>query len=118
MQAKITIPYQVARPDSAKNSRIKSGRGVGWWQYSITGIPRATTMSELITRRSFATWATGIGMGTAAGLHAADEPPKADPKPPTPVEAPFERDYPPPTFKPSWKKPQINRLLVQDFVIY
>ena len=28
------------------------------------------------------------------------------------------RDYPAPEFKPSWKKPQINRLLVQDFVIY
>jgi hypothetical protein len=35
-----------------------------------------------------------------------------------PTEAPFTRDYSPPTFKPSWKKPQINRLLVQDFVIY
>jgi hypothetical protein len=34
------------------------------------------------------------------------------------VEAPFERDYPVPGFKPGWKKPQINRLLVQDFVIY
>src|SRR5205807_3056783 len=36
----------------------------------------------------------------------------------SPIEAPFERDYPPPTFKPGWKKPQINRLLVQDFVIF
>ncbi len=35
-----------------------------------------------------------------------------------PVEAPFERDYEAPSFKPSWKKPQINRLLAQDFVIY
>jgi hypothetical protein len=30
----------------------------------------------------------------------------------------LERDYPPPAFKPSWKKSQLNRLLVQDFVIY
>ena len=37
---------------------------------------------------------------------------------PKPTEAPFERDYPAPTFKPSWKKPQINRQLVQDFVIF
>jgi len=37
---------------------------------------------------------------------------------PGPVEAPFERDYPAPDFKPSWKRPQINRQLVQDFVIY
>lgn len=72
-------------------------------------------MSELISRRSFAAGVAGIGMGSAAGLRAADDPPKAAP---TPTEAPFERDYPPPAFKPAWKKPQINRLLVQDFVIY
>jgi hypothetical protein len=35
-----------------------------------------------------------------------------------PVEAPFERDYAAPGFKPSWKKPQVNRALVQDYVIY
>ncbi len=35
-----------------------------------------------------------------------------------PVEAQFERDYPAPKFKPSWKNEQVNRLLVQDFVIY
>ncbi len=35
-----------------------------------------------------------------------------------PVEASFDRDYPAPGFKPSWKKPQINRQFVQDFVIY
>lgn len=28
------------------------------------------------------------------------------------------RDYPEPDFKPSWKKPQLNRTMVQDFVIY
>ncbi len=38
--------------------------------------------------------------------------------PPHPIEASFDRDYPAPGFKPSWKKPQINRLFVQDFVIY
>ncbi len=35
-----------------------------------------------------------------------------------PMEAPFERDYDAPSFKPSWKKPQINRQMAQDFVIY
>ena len=39
-------------------------------------------------------------------------------KPRTPVEAPFERDYPAPEFKPAWKKPQLNREMLQDFVIY
>jgi len=34
-----------------------------------------------------------------------------------PVEAPFERDYPVPEFTPSWKRPLINRLMAQDFVI-
>lgn len=35
-----------------------------------------------------------------------------------PQEADFERDYPAPGFKPSWKKPQINRTMAADFVIY
>jgi hypothetical protein len=35
-----------------------------------------------------------------------------------PQEAAFERDYPEPGFKPSWKSPVTNRTLVQDFVIY
>lgn len=35
-----------------------------------------------------------------------------------PEEAAFERDYPAPAFKPSWKSAQTNRTLVQDFVIY
>lgn len=68
-------------------------------------------MSDPITRRTFAAAAAGL----AAGAAAADE----TPKPPAgPTETPFARDYAAPGFKPSWKKPQINRLLVQDFVIY
>ena len=35
-----------------------------------------------------------------------------------PVESPFARDYEAPGFKPGWKKPQVNRQFVQDFVIY
>jgi hypothetical protein len=45
-----------------------------------------------------------------SGVSAMDDP--------QPSEAPFQRDYTAPGFKPSWKKPQINRLLAQDFVIY
>src|SRR5438876_1461539 len=70
-------------------------------------------MSDPISRRSFAALSAGAVMGTAANLIAGDET-----KPNSPTEAPFERDYSPPGFKPSWKKPQINRLRVQDFVIY
>src|SRR5262249_36577577 len=76
-------------------------------------------MSELMSRRSFTTLTTGVVLGSAAVLQAADDKPKADPPKTTgPIEAPFERDYTAPSFKPSWKKPQINRLLVQDFVIF
>jgi hypothetical protein len=75
-------------------------------------------MSDLISRRSFATLTAGLVLGAAADA-AADDKPKADPPPaPGPTEAAFERDYPPPGFKPAWKKQQINRLLVQDFVVY
>jgi len=59
-----------------------------------------------------------LGTGTTVEA-AADDPPKTDPpKPAGPMEASFERDYTAPAFKPSWKKQQINRLLVQDFVIF
>jgi len=77
-------------------------------------------MSELMSRRSFATLATGVVIGSAADLKAADDKAKADAAKPAagPTEALFERDYTAPSFKPSWKKPQINRLLVQDFVIF
>src|SRR5207245_272875 len=30
----------------------------------------------------------------------------------------FERDYPAPKFQPKFAKPQLNKILVQDFVIY
>jgi hypothetical protein len=74
-------------------------------------------MPDKISRRIFTTMGTGLVLGSASRLASADDkPPPAEP--PRAVEAPFERDYPAPGFKPSWKKPQINRLLVQDFVIY
>jgi hypothetical protein len=68
-------------------------------------------MSDPLSRRSFTTLSAGVLLGAAADPGAAPKPSAG------PTEAPFERDYPPPGFKPSWKKPQINRLLVQDFVI-
>ncbi len=86
-------------------------------------------MSDPISRRSFSSMTAGIVVGGAAAAGAsadAAEPAAGDdggkaPAPksaPGPVEAAFQRDYSPPSFKPSWKKPQINRVLVQDFVIY
>ena len=77
-------------------------------------------MPDPISRRSFGTQAAGVVLASAAYQAAADDKSKdnAVPAPGGPAETPFERDYPPPEFKPSWKKTQINRLLVQDFVIY
>src|SRR5262249_5237734 len=86
--------------------------------------PKGPIMSDPISRRSFSSLTAGVVVGsTAAGatnLPAAEDKPKAGAPQVAagPVEAAFERDYSPPSFKPSWKKPQINRVLVQDFVIY
>ena len=72
-------------------------------------------MPDPISRRSYTIGTAGLGLGSAASSALGDEPttPVAGP-----VEAPFDRDYAAPGFSPSWKKPQINRQLVQDFVIY
>jgi hypothetical protein len=77
-------------------------------------------MSDPISRRSFTTVASGLALGSVVGTSAAQDKPKAEPPRNSggPTEAPFERDYTPPGFHPSWKKPQINRFFVQDFVIY
>lgn len=73
-------------------------------------------MRERVTRRVFGMVAGAAVVGSASqvGLSQDDSTvPQSGP-----MEAPFERDYELPSFKPSWKKPQINRLLAQDFVIY
>lgn len=74
-------------------------------------------MSEGFGRRAFTTMASGLFVGgLVRAASAQDAPP---PTPPIgPKEAAFARDYEPPKFKPGWKKEQINRQLVQDFVIY
>lgn len=74
-------------------------------------------MSDPVDRRTFTTLSAGVVLGAGTDLVAGQPPPKP-PAPGGPVEAPFDRDYPAPSFKPSWKKPQVNRQLAQDFVIY
>lgn len=74
-------------------------------------------MSDPLSRRSFTILGSGLVLGPAAGSAVALDTPDAAVVP-RPVEAAFTRDYPAPGFKPSWKKPQLNRLMVQDFVIY
>jgi hypothetical protein len=74
-------------------------------------------MADPISRRRFTTLSTGLVVGSASATASAEEKTTAAAIV-RPLESSFERDYPAPEFKPSWKKPQINRLLVQDFVIY
>lgn len=75
-------------------------------------------MSDSMSRRTFTSLTAGGVLGAAAA-DAEAEAAQDKPKPSTgPTEAPFERDYTAPTFKPSWKRPQLNRLLVQDFVVF
>lgn len=80
-----------------------------------------------LNRRGFVSAAAGSSL--LAGVHSSlfgqeatkpTEPAKAaqDAKPAGPVEAAFERDYDAPKFKPSWKKEQLNRQMLQDFVIF
>lgn len=68
-----------------------------------------------VTRRAF----TLVSAGTLAMVaKTAWSQSPGEPPPSGPIEAAFERDYDAPSFKPSWKKPQINRQMAQDFVIY
>ncbi|MBB6050824.1 ankyrin repeat domain-containing protein [Armatimonas rosea] len=67
-------------------------------------------MSQPISRRKLATLASGLFVASHASAQTTPEG--------GPVEAPFTRDYDPPKFKPGWKKPQLNRQLAQDFIIY
>lgn len=69
-----------------------------------------------VSRRGFV--AAGVGAMVVGGTLRADEKTATPAQPTGPKEAAFERDYDPPGFKPSWKKEQINRTLLQDFVIY
>lgn len=74
-------------------------------------------MIRPLSRRSFGLLA-GTTAAIALGNQVQAQDPSSDSKEKGPVEATFERDYDPPSFKPSWKKEQINRVLAQDFVIF
>jgi hypothetical protein len=74
-------------------------------------------MAAPISRRDFTSASAGVVLGSASAPALAEDKTGATTAP-HPVESVFERDYPAPGFKPSWKNPQINRLMVQDFVIY
>ncbi len=79
-------------------------------------------------RRGFVAWASVAAAGSGASIvRGQDTPPKGDPQAASggqqaaataPSEAAFERDYDAPKFRPSWKKEQISRLMLQDFIIF
>ena len=71
----------------------------------------------MLTRRALPAVAGGALL-TGASIAASEQPPTTPIPPIGPIEAAFTRDYKAPDFKPGWKKPQVNRQLVQDFVIY
>jgi len=82
---------------------------------------------EGLGRRGFVTWASVLAAGAGTVSVRGQEPPAKGVDPPAgtsqagatgPVEAVFERDYEAPKFRPSWKKEQISRLMLQDFVIF
>jgi hypothetical protein len=75
-------------------------------------------MAEPLDRRTFATsLAASVVLGSE--VLSAERPAAVAPMPHAlPSEAPFTRDYSAPGFQPAWKKQQINRVLVQDFVIF
>ena len=78
-------------------------------------------MPDPISRRSFSTADRGRrGRLRDRPSPAADDKPKADVPEAArrPDRGPVRARLLAAGFKPSWKKPQINRLLVQDFVIY
>lgn len=63
-------------------------------------------MGDLVSRRDLC-----VGLALAPMATLAQDQKKG------PVEAPYERDAKP-GFEPSWSKPQLNRLMIQDFVIF
>jgi hypothetical protein len=80
-------------------------------------------LNQRLSRRVFAGSLAGMALTTSPLVVGQDETvKKADDKngvdAAMPTEAAFERDYPPPGFKPAWKNPQLNRVMAQDFVIY
>lgn len=72
--------------------------------------PKTTRRIFLGTTGSALTWSVATAMGRSIEQDEQDEK--------GPREAAFERNYEPPKFKPSWSKEQVNRQLLQDFVIF
>lgn len=73
-------------------------------------------MNFRITRRTFGIAAAGcVSAGALAAQEQDSVPAQEGPKP---YEAEFTRDYEPPKFKLKWDKPQINREMATDFILF
>lgn len=71
-------------------------------------------MDNTYSRRTFARLVSGTAVSAVAGFGFGQDEAKTQ----GPTEVPFTRDYPAPGFRPGWKKPQLNRTMLEDFVIY
>lgn len=78
-----------------------------------------THINPKLTRRGLVAATAGIVGASAVKCTFGQEPAEAAAKKQDlPLETEFTRDYEPPSFKPSWSKKQINRQMLQDFVIF
>src|ERR1700722_4126369 len=79
-------------------------------------------MTDSITRRVFGAGVVGgmasVAWVTAASNALAQTPPATSLPAPSTTPQDYQRDYPEPKFKPSFKKPRLNTTMVQDFVIF
>lgn len=73
-------------------------------------------MNSRISRRTFGV--ATAGLVAAATVSADDKDADAKTDGPKPFEAEFTRDYEPPKFKLKWDKPQINREMATDFILF
>jgi hypothetical protein len=74
------------------------------------------SMTDKVTRRVFGAGIVSGVVAAASGALAQSPPPPSVAVSPPPQD--YQRDYPEPKFKPSFKKQRLNTTMVQDFVIF
>ncbi len=89
------------------------------WPHSVNRRRFGTAALSAIAAGSVLNGVASAAIITADNINLPQDPETAPAaKPDGPTEADFERDYEAPKFKPAWSKPQINRQLIADFVIF
>ena len=74
-------------------------------------------MGQDMNRRLFGVASAGL-VTLGAGRILQDQPQEKEMAEPKPFEADFNRDYEPPKFKLKWDKPQINREMATDYILF